>query len=76
MHAYGVIKEYADLRNSILNDEQDIVIGNKELNDCSGLNNRYNGQYDNLLYFFKYMYDKIHTIYDHNKLQAYKRPLL
>ncbi|XP_043269623.1 tRNA-uridine aminocarboxypropyltransferase 1 isoform X2 [Venturia canescens] len=36
----------------------------------------YSGEYDNLLYFFKYMYEKIHTIYDHDKLWAYKRPLL
>lgn len=36
----------------------------------------YQGQYDNLLYFFKYMYDKIHWLYDHEKLYAYKRPLL
>ncbi|XP_012525352.1 tRNA-uridine aminocarboxypropyltransferase 1 isoform X2 [Monomorium pharaonis] len=36
---------------------------------------KYNGQYDNLLYFFKFMYDKIHSMYNHNKLQAYKRPL-
>lgn len=36
---------------------------------------KYNGQYDNLLYFFKYMYEKIHSIYNHNRLRAYKRPL-
>lgn len=40
------------------------------------LTNKYCGQYDNLLYLFKYMYEKIHTIYDHNELWAYKRPLI
>ncbi|XP_008558449.1 tRNA-uridine aminocarboxypropyltransferase 1 [Microplitis demolitor] len=37
---------------------------------------KYCGQYDNLLYLFKYMYNKIHTIYDHDQLRAYKRPLI
>ncbi|XP_044726656.1 tRNA-uridine aminocarboxypropyltransferase 1 isoform X2 [Chrysoperla carnea] len=36
----------------------------------------YNGQYDNLLYFFKYMHGKIHLYYNHTDLQAYKRPVL
>lgn len=35
----------------------------------------YNGQYDNLLFFFTHMYGLIHTYYDHNKLKAYKRPI-
>lgn len=34
----------------------------------------YNGQYDNLLYFFTFMYDLIHKCYDHSKLLSYKRP--
>ncbi|KAM3966545.1 tRNA-uridine aminocarboxypropyltransferase 1 [Aphomia sociella] len=36
----------------------------------------YNGQYDNLLYFFKYMYEKLHTLYKHEDLLSYKRPML
>ncbi|KAL1140294.1 hypothetical protein AAG570_000226 [Ranatra chinensis] len=35
----------------------------------------YNGEYDNLLFFFRFMYDKIHTLYDHDTLRSYKRPL-
>uniref|UniRef100_A0A1B6HMC5 tRNA-uridine aminocarboxypropyltransferase 1 n=1 Tax=Homalodisca liturata TaxID=320908 RepID=A0A1B6HMC5_9HEMI len=35
----------------------------------------YNGQYDNLLFFFRFMYSKIHTLYDHEQLRSYKRPL-
>ncbi|XP_050349915.1 tRNA-uridine aminocarboxypropyltransferase 1 [Nymphalis io] len=35
----------------------------------------YDGQYDNLLYFFKYMYEKLHTLYKHDELLAYKRPM-
>jgi hypothetical protein len=34
----------------------------------------YNGQYDNLLFFFSFMYDLIHRHYDHDKLLSYKRP--
>lgn len=57
----------------MLNGKQESVINNKE--ECAEINQKYHGQYDNLLYFFKYMYDKIHSIYDHDQLQAYKRPL-
>lgn len=39
------------------------------------VNTPYNGQYDNLLFFFTYMYKLIHSYYDHNKLKAYKRPI-
>uniref|UniRef100_A0A182PRH2 tRNA-uridine aminocarboxypropyltransferase 1 n=1 Tax=Anopheles epiroticus TaxID=199890 RepID=A0A182PRH2_9DIPT len=35
----------------------------------------YNGQYDNVLFFFRHMYNLIHKYYDHEKLKAYKRPL-
>uniref|UniRef100_A0A1B6CI90 tRNA-uridine aminocarboxypropyltransferase 1 n=1 Tax=Clastoptera arizonana TaxID=38151 RepID=A0A1B6CI90_9HEMI len=30
---------------------------------------------DNLLFFFRFMYEKIHTLYDPDSLLAYKRPL-
>lgn len=36
----------------------------------------YNGQYDNLFFFFTHMYQLIHYHYDHNKLLAYKRPII
>lgn len=36
----------------------------------------YNGQYDNLLYFFQHMYDLIHKYYQHEELYAYKRRLM
>lgn len=36
----------------------------------------YNGQYDNLLYFFQHMYDLIHRYYQHEELYAYKRRLM
>ncbi|KAJ0181256.1 hypothetical protein K1T71_003341 [Dendrolimus kikuchii] len=35
----------------------------------------YNGEYDNLLFFFKYMYEKLHSLYKHEDLLAYKRPM-
>lgn len=34
----------------------------------------YNGQYDNLLFFFQYMFDLIHKYHDQDQLKAYKRP--
>jgi len=36
---------------------------------------KYDGQYDNLLYFFKYMYEHIRSIYNKRKLKAHKRPI-
>ncbi|XP_043504439.1 tRNA-uridine aminocarboxypropyltransferase 1 [Polistes fuscatus] len=51
-------------------------IGELNTSNVSNSNQKYDGRYDNLLYFFKYMYEKIHTIYDHEKLLAYKRPLI
>ncbi|KYN03632.1 PREDICTED: DTW domain-containing protein 1 [Cyphomyrmex costatus] len=74
---YGeTIKKYLDLNDIIKNTcytdstHQYSVINGEELMQ------RYNGQYDNLLYFFKYMFEHIHSIYNHNELKAYKRPLI
>ncbi|XP_063224248.1 tRNA-uridine aminocarboxypropyltransferase 1 isoform X2 [Bacillus rossius redtenbacheri] len=36
---------------------------------------RYAGQCDDLLFFFCFMYAKIHSLYRHDDLHAYKRPL-
>jgi len=37
---------------------------------------KYAGEYDNLLFFFQFMYHKIHSIYDHNKLRSYQRVMI
>lgn len=37
------------------------------------LNVPYNGEYDNLLFFFRFMYDKIHRLYGHRPLRAYSK---
>lgn len=42
------------------------------LKDCC---KPYEGEYDNLLYFFKFMYEKLHTLYKHEDMLAYKRPM-
>ncbi|VVC24093.1 Hypothetical protein CINCED_3A000025 [Cinara cedri] len=31
--------------------------------------------YDNLLFFFRFMYEKIHILYEHDQLKAYRRPV-
>ncbi|ALC46175.1 CG2006 [Drosophila busckii] len=43
--------------------------------DCVAREAPYNGQYDNMLYFFANMYDLIHKYYDHNELISYRRPI-
>lgn len=48
----------------------------KNMADTNCLAVPYNGQYDNLFFFFSYMYHLIHEYYDHNILMAYRRPIL
>ncbi|XP_015378127.1 PREDICTED: DTW domain-containing protein 1-like, partial [Diuraphis noxia] len=31
--------------------------------------------YDNMLFFFRFMYEKIHQLYEHDKLKSYRRPM-
>nr|CAD7402899.1 unnamed protein product [Timema poppensis] len=46
-----------------------------ELHAATTKDEKYQGQYDNLLFLFHFMYSKIHDLYKHEDLQAYKRPL-
>lgn len=51
------------------------AVGGTDRNDNANLATApYDGQYDNLLFFFTHMYNLIHTYYDHNDLKAYRRP--
>lgn len=36
---------------------------------------KYDGDYDNLLFFFQFMYYKIHSLYEHDKLRSYQRDM-
>ncbi|XP_014276273.1 tRNA-uridine aminocarboxypropyltransferase 1 [Halyomorpha halys] len=47
-----------------------------EYYNCTSGGKEYDGRYDNILFFFKFMYHKIHSLYDHNDLLSYKRPML
>lgn len=57
------------------------TIGEEHEGDTSSTDNQllseycYTGQYDNLLFFFRFMYCMIHMLYDHDKLKSYKRRL-
>lgn len=61
--AFGIIQGYANTKDS-----EENCINNAMLRHTNDLDERYKGQYDDLLYFFKYMYEKIHIMYDHEKL--------
>jgi DTW domain-containing protein YfiP len=37
------------------------------------LKKSYNGEYDQLLFLYKFMYGKIHQLYDRSKLRSYNR---
>lgn len=69
---------YADLDGFESNAEQShsVIDDVESIAGYSEADRRYRGQYDDLLYFFKYMYDYIHSIYDHDQLLAYKRRLV
>lgn len=73
LQAWGLHPDYKGLDNcftetTLLQIDQLLV----DRNDAKG----YNGQYDDLLYFFQHMYDLIHLYYDHDNLYAYKRRLM
>lgn len=74
INAWGVHPEYRGLtkcfnENSLLHLD-DFIVENGDIDSA------YNGQYDNLLFFFKHMYYLIHSYYDHDNLYAYKRRLM
>lgn len=80
INAWGIDETYAGFENLGLNMSAicDKNKGNTMptvADDGSMINVPYNGQYDNLLFFFTHMYKLIHSYYDHNKLKAYKRPI-
>lgn len=74
LNAWGVNSEYKGLKNCFSE------MLNSDISGSAGYNTNsicgYNGQYDNLLFFFQHMYTLIHTFYEHEQLQAYKRKLL
>ncbi|XP_071857632.1 tRNA-uridine aminocarboxypropyltransferase 1 [Bombus fervidus] len=72
--AFGAIEGYANIEHTEETSTDNITYQN--VNELPEIDQRYRGQYDDLLYFFKYMYMKIHTLYDHDKLCAYKRSLI
>lgn len=73
LNAWGVHPEYDGLKNCFSEMFIDDIKNGEGYKDsmCG-----YNGQYDNLLFFFQHMYTLIHSYYEHEQLQAYKRELL
>lgn len=71
LHCWGLNFKYVGIKNCFTERGLE-TIESLYSNDCRA----YNGQYDNLLYFFKHMYDVIHTYYKHEDLYAYKRRLM
>ncbi|XP_313569.6 tRNA-uridine aminocarboxypropyltransferase 1 [Anopheles gambiae] len=74
--AWGLDSRYRGLEHIHLNMEQipkERIMHPGEMNPDEVP--PYNGQYDNVLFFFRHMYNLIHKYYDHEKLKAYKRPL-
>lgn len=73
LHAWGVHPDYNGLKNCFTEECLSHFDGLIETNNDE---TAYNGQYDNLLYFFQHMYDLIHLYYDHDNLYAYKRRMM
>ncbi|KAI9584942.1 tRNA-uridine aminocarboxypropyltransferase 1 [Glossina fuscipes] len=76
INAWGLNSKYKGLENLEIDDNLYKIAQIIE----TGINNveptaPYNGQYDNLMYFFANMYNLIHKYYDHNELKSYRRPI-
>ena len=88
INAWGLDRSYQalaplEIQTDFIRDEMIVETNQKsdsiETNDDSlthYIMKPYNGQYDNLFFFFTHMYHLIHNFYDHNMLMAYKRPVL
>lgn len=74
INAWGINPEYGGL-TKCFNSNSYIQLG-KYIITNEDFKDAYNGQYDNLLFFFKHMYYLIHSYYKHEDLYAYKRRLL
>lgn len=74
INAWGVHPEYRGL-SKCFNESNLSCFVDSPLSDGE-IGNSYNGQYDDLLFFFKHMYYLIHSYYDHDNLYAYKRRLM
>lgn len=46
-----------------------------EYTEAEELENKSFKNYDNMLFFFRFMYEKIHQLYEHDKLKSYRRPV-
>lgn len=68
VNVWGVHQNYAGIKHCFDDSFLDQSVVNMS-------DKAYNGQYDNILFFFKHMYDLIHAYYNHDQLRAYKRPL-
>ncbi|XP_055315584.1 tRNA-uridine aminocarboxypropyltransferase 1 [Sitodiplosis mosellana] len=73
--ALGPLEVQTDfIRNEMIFETNQQI--DSEMDDKSSILCPYNGQYDNLFFFFTHMYHLIHSFYDHNALMAYRRPVL
>lgn len=80
INAWGLDKSYRALEPLEIQTDfirkEFIIEQDENTEETSSLTVPYNGQYDNLFFFFTYMYHLIHEYYDHNILMAYRRPIL
>lgn len=78
VNAWGINRKYKGLDSlevSLDFIRDDLIVDVKDIDENTNLAEPYNGQYDNLLFFFTHMYNLIHHYYDHNLLLAYRRPI-
>lgn len=76
INAWGLNRSYLALKPLEVDTD---FIRKSQIKSCdpaeSGPTDPYNGQYDNLLFFFTYMYHLIHRHYDKNTAIAFRRPI-
>lgn len=85
INAWGLDRSYQaletlEVQTNFIRDEMIVDLKEDDISEddkkLPAICTPYNGQYDNLLFFFTHMYRMIHTRYDHNELIAYRRPIL
>lgn len=77
VYAFGLNSSYKGLEGlEITLENFELKSPPKNEEERSESEEPYNGQYDNMLFFFQHFYDLIHQYYDENELMAYKRPIL
>lgn len=79
INAWGLNRSYCRALQSLEIESQfigkDSIVDRHELDIADGPTEPYNGQYDNLLFFYSHIYQLIHKHYDRSDAKKARRPI-